>query len=147
MRYLKKFESYEPSEIEEIIEYLKDIYSEINEDFDVKIIPQNIQAKDFRFIDITILKKSSIPYKIDAETGEEIDDWVNYKPSTFKLSEIMDTILTSKSYIESIDGEISKIWIHNKKLYDYDVSIDCLLSKQTGKIFKDIKQIGIKYTI
>ena len=59
MRYLKKFESYEPSEIEEIIEYLKDIYSEINEDFDVKIIPQNIQAKDFRFIDITILKKSS----------------------------------------------------------------------------------------
>ena len=144
MKYLKKFESYESSEIEEIIEYLKDIYSEINEDFDVKIIPQNIQAKDFRFIDITILKKSSIPYKIDAETGEEIDDWVNYKPSTFKLSEIMDTILTSKSYIESIDGEISKIWIHNNKDSDYDVSIDDLLNKESRT---QIKQIGIKYTI
>ena len=144
MKYLKKFESYESSEIEEIIEYLKDIYSEINEDFDVKIIPQNIQAKDFRFIDITILKKSPIPYKIDAETGEEIDDWVNYKPSTFKLSEIMDTILTSKSYIESIDGEISKIWIHNNKDSDYDVSIDDLLNKESRT---QIKQIGIKYTI
>lgn len=144
MKYLKKFESYESSEIEEIIEYLKDIYSEINEDFDVKIIPQNIQAKDFRFIDITILKKSSISYKIDAETGEEIDDWVNYKPSTFKLSEIMDTILTSKSYIESIDGEISKIWIHNNKDSDYDVSIDDLLNKESRT---QIKQIGIKYTI
>lgn len=39
MKYLKKFESYEPSEIEEMIEYLKDIYSEISEDFDVKIVP------------------------------------------------------------------------------------------------------------
>jgi hypothetical protein len=154
MKYLKRFESYDPSEIEEMIEYIRDIYSDLNGDFDIKIIPQNIQAKDFRHIDVSISKKSSIPYKIDDETGEEVDDWVNYKPSTFKISEIMDTILSSKSYIESIDGEISKVWIHSNLNTGLDMSIDDLLNRPS-RIEKDkkawenmeVKQIGIKYSI
>jgi hypothetical protein len=159
----QKFESIEyiPSEIGETIEYIKDIYSEIDEEFTIKIIPQNIEAKDFRHIDVQIFKKSNIPYKIDDETGEEIEDWSNYKPSTFKLSEIMSTILTSKSYIESIDGVISKIWIHvngraaevsfEKEL---EMSIDALINRQScflpGKKaweVLEIKQISIKYSI
>jgi hypothetical protein len=144
MRYLKKFESYEPSEIEEMIEYIKDIYSEISEEFDVRVVPQNIHHKHFNYIDVSISKKPSIPYKID-ETGEEIEDWINYKPSLFKPSEIINTLLSSKSYIESIGGKISKIWIHSNLNTGLDMSIDDLLNPKW--IDTTVRQIGIKYSI
>ena len=145
MRYLKKFESYEPSEIEEMIEYIKDIYSEISEEFDVRVVPQNIHHKHFNYIDVSISKKSLITYKIDDETGEEIEDWVNYKPSLFKPSEIINTLLSSKSYIESIGGKISKVWIHSNLNTGIDTSIDDLLNPKW--IDTTVRQIGIKYSI
>jgi len=154
----QKFESieYTPLEIEETIEYIKDIYSEIDDEFSVKIIPQNIEAKDFRHIDVQIFKKSNIPYKIDNFTGAEVEDWVKYKPSKFKLSEIMSTILTSKSFIESIDGVISKIWMqgNNEMSIIGPQNINELINRPSrflpGKKaweVLEIKQINIKYSI
>ncbi len=149
MRYLKKFESYEPSEIEEMIEYIKDIYSEISEDFDVRVVPQNIHHKDLNYIEVSISKKSSIPYKIDDETGEEVEDWVKYKPSFLKPSEIINTLLSSKSYIESIGGEISNVWMGDIN-NGGNISIDELLDNTPGAVeWKDasVRQISIKYSI
>lgn len=95
MKYLKLFEMYDgenhekdymnrssierKKEIEEVSEYLKDIFSEVSDDFSIKCQDSSkyLRSSDIK-ITINLLKKSPEFKKSDGS-----DDWSKFKQSTF----------------------------------------------------------------
>lgn len=108
-RFHDKVRKQRDKEVTEVSEYLKDIFSEISDDFHIKYHDSSKYLRFEKNISLTInLIKKSPEFKKPDGT----DDWSRFKQSTFKAGEVIEQILTSKSYIESIDGEISKVWLH-----------------------------------
>lgn len=130
---------YNEEELKEISEYLKDIFSDLSEDFHIKL------HNSYRYtIGVNLIKKSPEFKKTDGS-----DDWSKFKQSTFKINEIIEQILTSKSYIESVDGEISDIWLHISKPNDainYSFEYFLKLLKRKSDL-GNLIQINIKYKL
>jgi hypothetical protein len=130
-------------ETSEVSEYLKDIFSEICDDFHIKC---HDSSKYLRFeenisLTINLIKKSPEFKKPDGT-----DDWSKFKQSTFKADEVIEQILTSKSYIESVDGEISKVCLHIEKPNDgVTMSFEDFLNRYSQ--LGNLVQINIEYII
>jgi hypothetical protein len=152
MRYLKVFEMFDDfkkrhhqstndKEIGKVSDYLKDIFSEISDDFHIKFYNTDIRNWRSSSIGINIFKKSPEFKKPDGT-----DDWSKFKQATFKIDEVMELILTSKSYIESVDGKISKVWLHISNPNDgITLSFDEFLNRYSD--LGDLVQINIEYIL
>jgi hypothetical protein len=149
MRYLKLFEMFDDfkkshhqstndKEFKEVSDYLKDIFSELSDDFHIKFPFRNWR---YSSIGINIFKKSP-----EFKNPDGTDDWLKFKQATFKIDEVMELILTSKSYIESVDGEISKVWLHISNPNDgITLSFDEFLNRHSD--LGDLVQINIEYIL
>jgi len=152
MRYLKLFEMFDDfkkshhqstndKEFKEVSDYLKDIFSEISDDFNIKSYNTNTHNWKSSSIGINIFKESP-----EFKKSDGTDDWSKFKQATFKIDEVMELILTSKSYIESVDGEISKVWLHISNPNDgITLSFDEFLNRHSD--LGDLVQINIEYIL
>jgi len=128
---IKKFETF--NENSEEIEYIKDIYSEL-EGFSIDFSPY------FDSLDVKINKTSKLYY----DDSDNID-WKKYRQETFKIDDIINVLETSKKYIDCTDGSIDSIWVHiyKSRLKGYSKTIyydELIILKE-----KDINSISIKY--
>lgn len=128
----------------EISYYLRDIYSELDEEFNIKTYIDNYARNWNSYVNVDISKKSKFTYKNEVD---DAIDWAKYKPSTFELNEVIDTIKSSKSYIESMDGELLKIWIHIEKNIDKATSAELTDFNDLLNFKEKLIQISLKFTI
>ena len=143
IRHNKSKEKEKEKETSEISQYLKDIFSEICDDFHIKCYDS---SKYLRFeekisLNINLIKKSPEFKKPDGT-----DDWSRFKQSSFIADEVIEQILTSKNYIESVDGEISKVWLHIENPNDgVTMSFEDFLNRYSH--LGNLVQINIEYII
>lgn len=130
-------------EVTEVSEYLKDIFSEISDDFYINC---HDSSKYLRFEESISLTINLIKKSPEFKKPDGTDDWSRFKQATFKAGEVIEQILTSKSYIESIDGKISKVWLHIKDPNDgVTMSFEDFLNRYSQ--LGNLVQINIEYII
>lgn len=99
MIYLKEYNRfYESSSDEEIVSYLKDIFLEIEHDgFNVSI-DMSTSLYNFGRVYSILIYKSNIPLQNSPNESDR-----------FKMKDILETLLTTESYMESLGYRISLI--------------------------------------
>jgi hypothetical protein len=99
MKYLKTYQLFESSENDEVEQYLKDIFLELeDEGFDVDIEGRSDEPSDY--------ERWLRTYDTEEHTGYEVKIKRN---KTFLLEDVYELILTCKSYLKETGFFITEI--------------------------------------